>query len=272
MNEAEKVMMDREMKSLELEQQKINQNSPQYDLQELQLREQQRSWVHDQINLGDEIELIEHLLKGEILKREENGGTNWKPPVNTEQVVLSEHGVHLIINTISFYLNKNTLLSNYDEETIQQKMEDFAIALSDTIFMEYEKVFLYPTFKECKKVFEERIERKVQLRKFACELVGHENTNEEEIKANFIYEIEDRIESEIGKIREQIMKNKLKRFDLLIREVQDAVHSTYLRALYGAERRTIRQHSHFNETAGMMMPQASKQKTSLNPLNYLRKR
>jgi len=92
-----------------LEQQRVNQNSPQYDLQSLQLREQQRSWVDDQINLGKEIELIEHLLKGEILKKDTEGNKDWQPPKNTEQIVLSEHGVHLIINTISFYLNKNTL-------------------------------------------------------------------------------------------------------------------------------------------------------------------
>lgn len=272
MNEEEKLMIARQQAELDLEQQRVNQNSPQYDLQQLQLREQQRSWVDDQINLGKEIELIEHLLKGEILKRDhETGGTDWKPPEHTEQIVLSEHGVHLIINTISFYLNKNTLLSNYDEETIQQKMEDFATSLADTIFMEYEKVFLYPSFEECKKVFNDRIERKVQLRTFAYGLMGKENINEKEIKETFIHEIEDRIESEIGKIREQIMKNKLKRFDLLIREVQDAVHSTYLRALYGAERRTIRQHSHFNETAGMT-PQLPKQKSSMNPMSYFRRR
>lgn len=271
MNDEERAMLERQQVELDLEQQRVNQNSPQYDLQSLQLREQQRSWVDDQINLGKEIELIEHLLKGEILKKDTEGNKDWQPPKNTEQIVLSEHGVHLIINTISFYLNKNTLLSNYDEETIQQKMEDFGISLADTIFMEYEKVFLYPSFEECKKVFEERIERKVQLRKFAYELMGKENINEEAIKESFIHEIEDRIESEIGKIREQIMKNKLKRFDLLIREVQDAVHSTYLRALYGAERRTIRQHSHFNETAGMNQ-QPPKQKSSLNPLGYFRRR
>jgi len=73
-------------------------------------------------------------------------------------------------------------------------MEDFGISLADTIFMEYEKVFLYPSFEECKKVFEERIERKVQLRKFAYELMGKENINEEAIKEAFIHEIEDRIE------------------------------------------------------------------------------
>ncbi len=129
MNDEERAMLERQQVELDLEQQRVNQNSPQYDLQSLQLREQQRSWVDDQINLGKEIELIEHLLKGEILKKDTEGNKDWQPPKNTEQIVLSEHGVHLIINTISFYLNKNTLLSNYDEETIQQKMEDFGISL-----------------------------------------------------------------------------------------------------------------------------------------------
>lgn len=276
MNEEEKMMIERERQNLELKQQEINQGNVPQEMQTLQLREQQRSWVHDQINLGEELDFLEHLLKGEILTplKDESGkptgAVDWVEPEDTEQIILSSHGVHLIMNTLGFYLNKNTLLSNYDEETIKQKMEDFSITLADAIFMEYEKVFLYPTEKELQDKLMERIQKKAERRQFAYSLIGKE-VDIENIKEEFITEIETKIEIEITKIREQIIKNKLKRFELIIREVQDAVHSTYLRALYGAERRTLRQHSNYNETAGFQQ-QPIKQKMSMNPMNIFRRR
>lgn len=224
----------------------------QRDAMAMQLQDQETNLVKEQLSLSNEIETIEHLLRGEVLKRV-NGVQDWVKPEDSSMIILTEHGVHLIMNTILFYLNKNTLLSNYTEEIIAQKMEDFATALADVIFMEYEKVFNYPTFEQCKKELNERLERKKELRKFALELVGKE-INEEEIKKEFIKEIEGNIEREISKIKEQIIKNKLKRFELLIRVVQDCVHSTYLRALNGQERRTLRQHITVTENVGSAMP------------------
>ena len=272
MNEVEKMMIEKERKLLELEQQKINMGSPQVAGQTLQLREQQRSWVHDQINLEEEMGMIEHLLRSEVLKRDKKtGATSWVQPTEKEQIVLSDYGVHMFMNTICFYLNKNTLLSNYDPETILYKMEDLSMALADVVFMESEKIFQTPSFEECKKVFEDRINKKTELRKFAFEIIGTENVNVNKIKAEFIKEIEHKIEEEFQKIKEQLMKNKYKRFELILRVVQDVIHSTYLRALYGAERRTLRQHSHFTESLGML-PTQQKIRSTLNPLNYFKRR
>jgi len=119
----------------------------------------------------------------------------------------------------------------------------------------------------------ERIERKAELRQFAHELLG-KKVDKETIKSEFIEEIEDKIESEITKIREQIIKNKLKRFEIIIREVQDAVHSTYLRAWNGAERRTLRQHIHISEVIGAnQQPPSSRGGTrrSMNPFSIFKR-
>lgn len=261
--------LEQQKKLLELEERKASQGNVLQDTQAMQLREQQRSMIYDQLNLGEELEIIENLLRGNILKQDEQGVTKWIEPTDNEMVVLSDHGVHLIMNTISFYLNKNTLLSNYDENTINSKMEDFSTDLTDTIFMEYEKVFKYPTFEECKEVLEKRIDKKTELRKFAREIMGEKDIDEVKIKRLLIKEIETKIEVEIEKIKQQIIKNKLKRFLIIIREIQDTIHSTYLRALFGAERRTLRQHIHVSETSGMNM-QPQKQPSKLNPMNFFR--
>ena len=50
-----------------------------------------------------------------------------------------------------------------------------------------------------------------------------------------------------------------------MRVVQDTVHSTYLRAFRGEERRTLRKHIHVSETIGNQSPQ---QPSRINPLNW----
>jgi len=234
--------------------------------QAVAVQEEQVSMIREQLDLSDELNTIEHLLRGEILKTDAQGNRDWAEPDDPSMKILTEHGIYLIMNTIMFYINKNTLLSNYDIDTINDKMEDFATDLTDTIFMEYEKVFLYPTFEECKTALKARIDKKTELRKFAYELVGRE-VNEVEIKEFFIKELEGRIEKEIEKIREQVIKNKLKRFLIIIREVQDAVHSTYLRAYAGQERKTLRQHIHISENRNPN-PVPYKRPNKLNILNY----
>lgn len=247
-----------------------NINTQQYNQthQSLALQEQEKSMIKEQLDLTEELEMIENLLRGNILTKDEIGNPVWKRPDDSEMIILSEYGIQLIMNTITFYINKNTLLSNYDEETIAIKMEDFTIDLTDTIFMEYEKVFHYPSFEDCVNKLKERIDKKVELRKFAYELIG-KNVNEEEIKEQILKEFEGRIEKEIEKIREQSIKNKLKRYSILIREIQDAIHSTYLRALWGQERRTIRQHIHVTES-NTKIP--TKEGSRVNPFNWVRGR
>ncbi len=252
---------------LEVARQQAQQSNTQQDAMAFELQQQTTNLVKEQLSLSEELETIENLLRGKI-QQTDDGITKWVDPPNKDMIILTEHGVHLIINTIQFYMNKNTLLSNYDEDTINHKMEDFATDLADTVFMEYEKVFKYPSFEDCKDKLNERIERKVELREYAYNLIG-KKVDKKEIKQEFIHEIESNIEKEIDKIREQVIKNKLKRFGLIIREVQDAVHSTYLRAWNGQERRTLRQHIHVSESTGYNTPTQNNSK--INPVNWFKR-
>lgn len=241
--------------------------------QEIMLAPQERSMITEQLSLGEELERIDYLLKGYTMEiNDDTGESRWVKPSDTDMIVLSEYGIHLIRNTIAWYLNKNTLLSNYDTETILEKMEDFASDLNDTIFMEYEKIFQYPTLEDCKKVLRDRLDKRVELKRFVCEIMKKELSEEEKkkIEKDVIEEMEPMIEKELRKIKEQVIKNKLKRFLLIIREVQDAVHSTYLRAWMGQERKTLREHIHISESkGGIMIPQQS---GGFNPFALLKRR
>lgn len=233
--------------------------------------EAEKSIVSQQLDLGEELDRIDYLLRGYTLERDpQTNKTTWQKPQETEMIIFTEYGVHLIRNTIAWYLNKNTLLSNYDDKTIDSKMEDFASDLNDTIFMEYEKIFQYPSFEECKKVLNSRIENKEKIRIYAMELMGRSLSDKDkyEIKQNILREIEPIIERELEKVKQQIIKNKLKRFLLVMRQIQDAVHSTYLRAWKGQERATIRQHTHITETRGGL----NYQQPRTNPLDIFKRR
>lgn len=231
-------------------------------------QQEEKSIIKEQLDSGEDLERIEHLLRSEIvLKKPE--GDEWVTPTDRNMVILSEYGVQLILNAISFEINKNKLLSNYDEKTINSKMEDFSTDLTDTIFMETEKVFEQPTMGDCMVVLTDRINKKAQLRSYSLQLMGKE-VNQEQITKDILNEMEDKVEKELELIRQTIMKNKYKRFILIMRLVQDTVHDTYLRALAGVERRSLRQHINISEVQTLGNPQMQQKKDSkwYNPLSW----
>jgi len=68
----------------------------------------------------------------------------------------------------------------------------------------------------------------------------------------------------MSKIKEMYQKEKLKGFEHLMRTIQDTVHSAYLRAWNGQERRSLRQHMHISES---VMPKSSNHNS--NPIRKL---
>ena len=76
------------------------------------------------------------------------------------------------------------------------------------------------------------------------------------------------MEREIFNIRDQKIKDKLKDYDLICRCIQDAIHSTYNRALKGMERTSLRKHHHVSESFGVGVP-SQQNKRSINPLDYM---
>lgn len=159
-----------------------------------------------QLDLKEDLDNIKHLLKGENLEINDNGELEWKKPVNEKFIPFNEFGVQLIMNVLSFYLNRNTLLSYYDEETIQKKVYDFGNEIVDLIHNRYEEMGM--------------------------------DTDE-----------------------------KRKMYPLIVRELVDTVHSAYLRALRGGERRSLRTARSVMQTESLNeMPEISKRKRfNLNP-------
>lgn len=108
--------------------------------------------VQWQLDLKEDMDRIYHLLKGSELVKNEDGDMVYIDPKDEKLSIFNNLGVKLIMNILSFYLNRNTLLSNYDLDTINWKVLDFGRRLNNLIYCKYqemglntpEKMKLYP--------------------------------------------------------------------------------------------------------------------------------
>ena len=90
-----------------------------------------------QLELNDILERAEHILKEDVVVVE-NNNVSWKPNPNPERRIFNEYGVHEIMRVLSMYINRNTILSDYEPEEIEYKVFDFGLEMSNLIFMKYE--------------------------------------------------------------------------------------------------------------------------------------
>lgn len=128
--------------SVELENEKLKNMQMQRNVGQSSIfsSENQENLIQYQLDLKEELERIEHLLKGQIVKRDEDGNEYWADADDDNLKPFNTYGVQLIMNVISFYLNRNTLLSNYSEDMINWKMKDLGDEMADLIFMKYEEM------------------------------------------------------------------------------------------------------------------------------------
>jgi len=215
------------------------------------MQQEDKGMISEQLDVSEILNNMYYLLKGFVLKRDDDTGmTSWHKPDNNDMIILSDYGVNYVLGSVQWYVNKNTLLSNYDDDTIRVKMLDFATTITDNVFMDYENMFCYPTLQDCKDEIEKRIKRKVETRQFAYKLATGKDKDGTSVRDEVIKEMEGRIEHEMMVISQQKLKSKLKRFESLIRFIQDTVHSAYNRAWNGGERRTLREHISISESKG----------------------
>lgn len=94
-----------------------------------------------QLELDNILERCEHILRGDKLEFNQ-GNIIWIPNVNAKDNILNEYGVQEVMRILSMYLNRNTILSDYSDEEIREKVLDFGREISDLFFMKYEEMGL----------------------------------------------------------------------------------------------------------------------------------
>jgi hypothetical protein len=92
-----------------------------------------------QLEMNDILERSEHILRGDVVTFK-NGQLIWDRNPTPHENTLNECGVQLIMKIISSYINRNTILADYDEEEVRLKVYDFGRELNNLIFMKYEEM------------------------------------------------------------------------------------------------------------------------------------
>lgn len=91
-----------------------------------------------QLELDNILKRIEHVLRGDVLTQFGSDNWIWMKNPKPEAIILNEFGVQEIMNVLSTYINRNTILSNYTKPEINEIMYNLAVELTDLIFMKYE--------------------------------------------------------------------------------------------------------------------------------------
>lgn len=100
--------------------------------------EEQDNLIRWQLDIHEELERIEHLLRKHIPKTDKKGRVYFQAPEEKDQL-FNETGINEILNLLAWYLNKNILLSNFKEEEIKIRCLQFHTQLTDFIFNNYQK-------------------------------------------------------------------------------------------------------------------------------------
>ena len=92
-----------------------------------------------QLELNDILERAEHILRGDVPKYV-NGTLIWVDNPFPDQNPLSEWGVQEVMKILAMYINRNTILSDYNNDEINWKVYDFGRRLNNLFFMRYDEL------------------------------------------------------------------------------------------------------------------------------------
>lgn len=103
---------------------------------------------------GEEINILESDSKKILEKiknlKLENYGYKYVPIIDEDKKPLNEYGVAELMRIISMYITKETFLSYYKEDRINEIMGDLGDALNNFMYCNYEKMGMNTKFKESK--------------------------------------------------------------------------------------------------------------------------
>lgn len=214
------------------------------------LEEQQKNLAETQLEVESITTKCYHLLKQDVLTPDDKGGFDWKPLANKVKRVLTDEGVDKIMTFVHFIINKNTLLSNFDDRQIDVLMLRFCTEINDLFLLKYEILFREATVDECIEILKERNKEQAKIRAYSYLLATGKVKTEQEINDEIIKETQQTIEYEIRKIRDEQRREKLREYGIILAQLEHMVFSALNRAWKGEERGSIRRHTNISEIIG----------------------
>lgn len=98
---------------------------------------QDGSMTKEQLDVSEILESADHMLRGHTLKMQ---GQNlvWVEPQDDNMRILNDYGVQVIMEIVTMYVHKSTLMGNYTENQINFKMKELGTRIKNAIYCKYE--------------------------------------------------------------------------------------------------------------------------------------
>jgi len=218
-----------------------------------QMEEGEKNLAEAQLDCNETLTEIRHNLKQDVMKVNESGVLDWEEIEDEKKRTLTNEGVDFIMSVMRQYINKETLLSNFDDKTIDVRMLQISTAFNNNIFMKFEIYFRTPTLDECYDLLRERKDNKIKQIILTNKLLEREY-NEDEIRKKVTEDMEPQIEKEILKIKEEQKQINLRSYEIIFTYCTHLIHATHNRAWKGEERGSLRRHFNISEVIGGKSP------------------
>ncbi len=118
-------------------------------LSAIQTEKKDGNILHLQISTDEMLAKLEHFYKGEVLTIDDDG-EHWDAPENRDLITFNEFGVSSLMEIITKYIDRNTILSYYTEQRIYEILGDLGDELVLFILCNYVKLGMDTYFKKTK--------------------------------------------------------------------------------------------------------------------------
>ena len=108
------------------------------------------NFLHHQIATEEMLDKLEHFYKGDRMGPDENGDLVWLEQEDKDLITLNKFGVASMMEVITKYIDKNTILSYYKEQRIYEIMGDIGDELTLFMLCNYERMGMDTYFKKTK--------------------------------------------------------------------------------------------------------------------------
>lgn len=215
--------------------------------QEYIMEEKEKSLAEAQLECDKTLNNQYHKLRQDVLTFVK-GKREWIE-CPAEKRILTDEGVNKIMQILEGYVNKETLLSNFDKDQINVRMLKFCKALNANLFMKYEVYFRLPNIQECETILKQQINDKIETKKMSLRLRGEE-INEDKIKKEILEQYGSSFEDEIKTIRLNKLRENIREYEIIFTQMEAIVDAIHNRAFRGEERGSIRRHQNIQQVIG----------------------
>jgi hypothetical protein len=103
------------------------------------------NFLHLQISTDEMLNKLEHFYRGDVYEKEV-----WKPQKDKLLITFNEYGVTSLMEVVTKYIDRNTILSSYPEERIYEILGDLGDELVLFILCNYVQLGMDTYFKKTK--------------------------------------------------------------------------------------------------------------------------